>query len=374
MRIAHVTSELCRASAGLGVAVAAISTATAEAGNDVRVFGLSSADWVKTDSAAWTGAPATAFDTAAWSGPVKYAPDMLPALMNFDPDIVHLHGLWTYPAIAVHRWTHKTGRPLVVSAHGMLTPVALGYSRWRKRIARLLFQDGVLRAASVLHSTSADEGASYRALGLRNRIALIPLGMDVLPRPDVEHSGFRRRLLFLGRLHHTKGLDWLIDAWTRLEADFPDWDLSVVGPAEKSYAREIERLKQLAFGRRVVFEGPLHGHEKHRHVAGSDLFAMPSRSENFGLAAAEALMMEVPVIATKGTPWSGLIDNEAGGWIEPGVDALEQALREAMQLPRAELHRKGQNGRRWIERDFSWPVIGERWQRLYGSLVPVSTK
>jgi glycosyltransferase involved in cell wall biosynthesis len=251
----------------------------------------------------------------------------------------------------------------------MLTPVALNYSRWRKRIARVIFQDRVLQAANVLHSTSSDEDASYQALGLRNRIASIPLGMDVVARPEIDR-GEKRRLLFLGRLHHKKGIDWLIEAWLRLESEFPDWELAIVGPQEPSYARGIERLKRAAAGKRVTFTGPLYGDEKDRFLAGSDLFAMPSRSENFGLTAAEALMMQLPVIATRGTPWSGLVDADAGWWIAPGADALGQALREAMRLPGAELHRMGRNGRQWIERDFAWPVIGEKWQRVYESLVP----
>ena len=332
------------------------------------MFGLSSKDWVNGDSATWTGAQATVFDPVPWSGPVGFAPSMLGALMDFDPEVVHLHGLWTYPAIAAYQWHSRTGRPLVVSAHGMLTPVSLGYNRWRKRAARLLFQDRVLRAASALHSTSTDEAASYRTLGLRNRIALIPLSIGVLTRPDVERGQPRRRLLFLGRLHHQKGIDWLIEAWARLEHDFPDWELSIVGPIEQSHVREIERLKQITVGKRVEFSGPLYDDEKYSYVAGSDLFAMPSRSENFGLAAAEALMMEVPVIATKSTPWSGLVDADAGWWIDLGARALEQAMRTAMQLPEVDLRRKGRNGRLWIERDFSSTVIGVRWQHLYESL------
>jgi glycosyltransferase involved in cell wall biosynthesis len=371
VKIAHVTSEICRNSAGLGVAVATISAATRDAGNEVRVFGLSSPEWVASDNATWNGAPATAYDRSRWSGPLGYAPDMARGLQDFAPDVVHLHGLWTYPSIAAHREARRTGAALVVSAHGMLTPVALNYSRWKKWIARVLFQDWVLRAASVLHSTSPDEDASYRALGLRNRIATIPLGMDVVARPEIA-SREKRRLLFLGRLHHKKGIDWLLEAWSRLEAEFTDWELAVVGPQEPSYAREIERLKQASTGKRVTFTGPLYGDEKDRFVSGSDLFAMPSRSENFGLTAAEALMMEVPVIATRGTPWSGLLDADAGWWIEPGAEALEHALRKAMSLPTKELAEKGRNGRRWIERDFSWPVIGQKWQAVYESLVRAS--
>ncbi len=96
---------------------------------------------------------------------------------------------------------------------------------------------------------------------------------------------------------------------------------------------------------------------------------MPSRSENFGLVAAESLLMEVPVITTKGTPWSGLVSSDAGWWIEPGSASLEKTMREAMQLPKAELRRKGGNGRNWILRDFSWRVFSERWQTIYQTLV-----
>lgn len=368
MRIAHITSELCRKSAGLGAAVAGISAATESAGNEVCVFGLASPEWKNGDSATWSGAPAKVFEAARWSGPLAYAPDMLHSLMDFDPDVVHLHGLWNYPSIATQMWHRRTMRPCVVSAHGMLTTVALQYSRWRKMIARSLFQDEVLRAASILHATSEDEASSYRDLGFHNRIELIPLGMDVLPRINIDRARPSRRALFLGRLHHQKGIDWLIDAWVRLERDFPDWELSVVGPLEKSYTREIERMKLATTGKRVSFVGPLYGHEKEIHLANSELFVLPSRSENFGLTVPESLMMEVPVIATKGTPWSGLVSANAGWWIEPGASALEDAMRAAMALPQAELRQKGKNGRRWVEQDFSWPVIGEKWQILYEGL------
>lgn len=368
MKVAHVSSQLCRASAGLGAAVTALSAATQSAGNDVRVFGLSTPGWQAADAALWAGAPATVFETRCWSGPLGYAPEMLQALRDFAPDLVHVHGLWTYPSLAAHRWHRETGRPYVVSAHGMLMPTSLSYKPGRKTIARRLFQDAVLRGAGVLHATSEDEAAAYRGLGFQNRLVCIPLGLQANPVPEVGRNSPRRRLLFLGRLHHEKGIDWLIEAWLHLERDFPDWDLSVVGPQDPGYTKEMARLEQLASGKRVTFVGPLYGEAKDLYVAGSDLFTMPSRSENFGLTAAESLVMEVPVIATKGTPWSGLTSMEAGWWIDPGAQALEAALRMAMTLPRSDLHRKGQNGRRWIETAFSWTASGRKWQSVYESL------
>lgn len=369
MRIAHVTSELCRRSAGLGAAVSALSMATTEAGNEVRVFGLSSPEWRDGDSAIWTGAPATVFDSVRWSGAFGYAPEMLSELLEFRPDLVHLHGLWTYPSIAAYHWSQATGGPLAVSAHGMLTPVSLAYNRRRKIIARKLFQDRVLLGANILHATSEDEVASYQAFDPLKRIEMIPLGISVQPRPVSHRDRDRRRVLFLGRLHHQKGIDWLIEAWIRIERDFPDWELSIVGPVEQSFTRELDRLKRASSGKRISFGGPLYGNQKDRYVADSDLFVMPSRSENFGLAAAEALSMEVPVIATKGTPWSGLVTADAGWWIDPSVEALRAALGEAMRLSSDRLQDMGRNGRRWIDTEFSWTVIAAKWQRVYQCLI-----
>lgn len=368
MKIAHVTSELCRASAGLGVAVASISAATQQVGREVRVFGLSSPGWHDGDKATWSGAQAEVFEKVHWSGSFGFAPEMLEALKNFGPDIVHLHGLWTFPSIAAYRCCKIVGCPLVVSAHGMLTPVALTYSRRRKQLARWLYQDRVLRSAALLHATSEDEATSYRALRLQNPVELIGLGMNVVPVPDTGRDSIIRRVLFLGRLHHKKGIDWLIEAWVRLESDFPDWMLSIAGPTEPRYADEIELLKQICVGKRVTFLGPLYGEDKNRYMAGSDLFVLPSRSENFGLTVAESLMMEVPVIATKGTPWSGLVANNAGWWIEPGAASLEATMREAMNLTLPKLRNKGQNGRRWIEQSFSSQAVGEVWQSVYERL------
>lgn len=369
MKIAHVTSELCRASAGLGAAVAAISTATQKDGAEVRVFGLSSPGWNNGDKESWAGADAEVFETTSWFGAFGYAPDMLSSLSKFAPDIVHLHGLWTFPTIAAYRCSAAMVCPLVISAHGMLTPIALSYSQKRKRLARWLYLDRVLRAAQVLHATSADEEESFRLLGLRNPVEIIPLGMDVLPIPVLSSEPVRRRVLFLGRLHHKKGIDWLVEAWMQLEKEFPDWELSIVGPEEPSYAAEIERFKRITIGRRVSFLAPMYGEQKFQFMAASHLFVLPSRSENFGLTVTESLSMGVPVIATKGTPWSALVENNAGWWVDPGADALKSAMRAALSMADTDLRAMGNNGRRWIEQDFSWCLIGEKWQRVYQGLM-----
>jgi glycosyltransferase involved in cell wall biosynthesis len=365
MRVAHVTSNLCRESAGLGSAVASISLATRDAGCEVKVFGLESDLWSEIDYRSWKGPAVEVFATAKWTSSLKYAQGMYSAILDYNADIIHLHGLWSYPAIAALR-AHNTSRSsLVVSAHGMLNPVSLKYKRLRKWIATNLYQSKLLKSASVLHATSTEESSDYLKTGLNNRIEVIPLAVDVRERPEVELTLPYRRMVFIGRLHHQKGLDWLVLAWLEVQAEFPDWELCIVGPVDNSYSQEIQQLRRLAIGKRVSFLGGLYGDQKDHILATASIFIAPSRSENFSLAIAEALMFEVPVITTKGTPWSSLVRANAGWCTDTNVPALVAAMRDAMKRNDVELRSMGQSGKRLIESEFSPNLVSCQWRRVY---------
>jgi glycosyltransferase involved in cell wall biosynthesis len=293
-----------------------------------------------------------------------YAPDLDRALARFDPDIVHLHGLWMYPALAVWRWHRRTGKPYVYSAHGMLSPVALGFSGWKKRIARSLFQDAALARAAIMHATTEAEAEEFRLFGLRNRIAVVPLGIHVTPVPVVPPEPFRR-VLSLGRFHPQKGLDRLVEAWSRLEDKFPDWVLDLVGPDEAGHMAELQNLADRLQVQRVAIRPALHGAERDACMAAAELFVLPTRGENFALTVPESLMMATPVIATHGAPWAGLEREGCGWWIEQGVDPLVNALEAAMRLTDEERRGLGQRGRDWMLRDYAWAAVAGKMQIVY---------
>ena len=100
-------------------------------------------------------------------GPRSFAfsPDLLKILDRERPDVVHLHGLWTYGSIASQVWKQRTGNPLVVSPHGMADNWALRHRGLKKRIAGVAYEWRNLRNTTCIHALSEGEARSLSELG-----------------------------------------------------------------------------------------------------------------------------------------------------------------------------------------------------------------
>ena len=100
-------------------------------------------------------------------------------------------------------------------------------------------------------------------------------------------------------------------------------------------------------------------------LAAAQLFALPTRSENFALTVPESLMMEVPVISTTGAPWSGLVEHDCGWWVDQGVEPFKMALEAAMQLSDDQRQAMGRRGRQWILQEFDQATLTDRTLAAY---------
>jgi glycosyltransferase involved in cell wall biosynthesis len=216
------------------------------------------------------------------------------------------------------------------------------------------------------------EAEQFRRLGFKNPIAVIPNGVT-LP----EHSTLSRSdapadkyALFLSRLHPKKGLLDLVEAWRQVRPE--RWTLLIAGPSEGDHEQAVrEAVRNAGLDECVQFLGALDDREKWDVYAKSQLFVLPTLSENFGVVVAEALGAEVPVITTKAAPWSLLQEEDCGWWIETGVTPLVQALRQATDAPSDHLHRMGQRGRAAVLKRFDWTRIGEQMVAVYNWLLGI---
>jgi glycosyltransferase involved in cell wall biosynthesis len=297
--------------------------------------------------------------------------DLRQAMARFGAiDLLHDNGIWFPYNHAIARIAGKRQIPRVVSLRGMLEPWALKQSRLKKRIAWLLYQRRDLERADLLHATAPIEEVSARALGLDGPYCVIANGIalpSAMARPPVA-EGKRRMALFLSRVHPGKGIPFLLEAWAKLRPQ--GWRLIIAGPDEDGHAAEITTLiESLSLENEVRLCGPVYGEDKVALYAHADLFVLPTFSENFGIAVAEALAYGVPVLTTTGAPWESLVTHDCGWWVEPDGPGILRGLRAAIECSDETRREMGLRGAAMVAAQLNWDDIAAQFIEQYEVLL-----
>ena len=109
-----------------------------------------------------------------------------------------------------------------------------------------------------------------------------------------------------------------------------EWNLIIAGSGEKTYLNKLKDLAvSLNISENIFFEGPIYGSQKVNIISSSDLFVLPTFSENFGIVIAESLSRGVPVITTKAAPWKILNERNCGLWVDNTSEGIYKGLETA---------------------------------------------
>lgn len=279
-------------------------------------------------------------------------------------EVFHNHSLWSMMNMLAGWVVPGRRAKLVVSPHGTLAPAALGRRRSLKS-AIWQFQYRTLAKADLLHATSMAEYRDIRSIGLGSPIAVVPNGIDVPALQPATTTQETRTLLFLSRIHPHKGVDRLLSCWQRLQDRHPNWRLVVAGKGNSSYEHKIKAMARALRLQRVRFVGPVYGAAKSRLYARSQLFALPTDSENFGVVVAEALAHGCPCVVSTGAPWAGLRTEGCGWWVDHDVENFANALHVAMSRSEHALNQMGKMGRDWMIRDYGWDAMALQMDQAY---------
>ena len=309
------------------------------------------------------------------------APQMKAALVDGKYDILHQHGLWQYPSIAVSNWRRLSNGPVIISTQGMLEPWAIGNAKHKKQVAAYLFERANLQGAACIHC-SASEVAGIRSFGLKNPIAVIANGAEM---PD-QQTGFarptwlpqddRRTLLFLGRLHPKKGIRETLEAWNLLSKQQPaiasSWRLVFAGWDDGGHSGSFI-AHALSLGLTdVIFPGALYGNDRKSAYAHASAFILASHSEGLPMAVLEAWSYGLPVFMTRECNLS--VGFTAGAAIEITTEAKALALVLAQWLADPELSGVGARAQELVQTQFSWPAIGQQLSGVYRWLVQAGSR
>ena len=259
-----------------------------------------------------------------------------------------------FASMAAPRWTR---RPTI----GVVQWLGAREKSEQYHLPMVPLQNFGVRSHRRLVAVSSDTGAQLQAINPALEVVVIGNGVDPVLFDQPQQTG--RDVVYIGRLEYGgKGLDLLLDAWTRVH-DQVDGRLVIAGQGhdEDRVRREVVRL---GLGDRVRFAGWVRGEEKARLLAGARVVVMPSRIETFGIVAVEAFAAATPVVAFA-IPSLREVVPEGAGFAVPPFDVAEFAKRLAEVCDDAELATAmGADGRRFAA-GYDWDALAARQAEVY---------
>ena len=296
-------------------------------------------------------------------------------------DLIYLPAVWNYPTAVAAYYSRRYKKPYIIVPNGTLYTYTIERRAWKKRLYYKLIAERDLKSAAAIHYTTEDEVEQcHSRLGLKNQAIVIPNGIDltefaVLPGRGRLEDLYpivrdKKVILFVGRVHWIKGLDLLAKAYGRLARERGDMHLLIVGPDEGGYKRKVEGwLEDEGVLERVTFTGMLTGEEKLAAYAGSDLFVLPSYSENFGMVVIEAMACGLPVVISDRVGIFREVERaEAGIVVPPNSADLYSAFVKLLD-DKDEAQAMGARGKALVEEQFAIGKVADRMTEAFREII-----
>jgi glycosyltransferase involved in cell wall biosynthesis len=305
------------------------------------------------------------------------------SLRNFD--VIHLHCYRSFQNMVIHHYARKYNIPYIIDAHGATMRIAranTGLKRLLKWIYDVTCGNRILRGASRVIAQNEIEISQYIEAGAsRDKIVLLPLPFATeefarLPSPGLFRSRFgieqKHLVLYLGRIHWIKGLDFLVEAFYELTGRRDDVMLAIAG-ADDGYKHTLEKMiNRLNLSDRVIFTGFLGGEEKLSAIVDADVLVQTSVYEQSSKTPFEAILCNTPVIVSKNTgAGEDVASIDAGYLVEYGdKSGLVDAIQEVIDNP-DKARDKTEIAKLYIESNLSLTRQTGKYEELYKEVLAV---
>jgi glycosyltransferase involved in cell wall biosynthesis len=293
-------------------------------------------------------------------------------------DIIHLHEYRTFQNIVIHHYARKYNVPYVLQAHGSLPRI----EAWQKLkwVYDILFGYRLLRDASKVIALNRVEVDQYRRMGVpEKKIIIIPNGIDLSKYANLPSKGFFKKkfgipeekkiILYLGRIHKTKGIGLLIRAYAHLinEVKCRNAVLVIAGP-DDGYLNDAKALaNSLGLYDSVMFTGFISSEDKLKALVDAEVFVTPS-FYGFPMTFLEACTVGTPIVTTSLGDTLEWIDGNVGYVAQSTPSDLAEAVRRI--LSDDELRRRfSKNCIEIVKLEFSIEKVVKRLEKVYEEAV-----
>jgi len=283
-------------------------------------------------------------------------------LMNYD--IVHLNWTRAYQNNVIMKYALKYNIPYVIQPHGSMTDVSS--KKLMKRMYDLMWGKKLYSNASkFIALTSSEKNTITSIIGDKDRTEIIPNGIDLKDYEDPVTVGeFRNKwnigpkkkiILYVGRIHESKGLDKLILSLSLITSANPDI-LIVIAGADDHYLDKLEKMISVdKFENNVLITGYLSEKEKYQAFVDSDVFVTP-KFFGFPITFIESWFFGLPVVTTDVGDSIEWIDDYVGYSVKYNENALAESIMKIIENEDIR-ERLSKNGKGLVRSRLNWEFI-----------------
>ncbi|MDD7986904.1 glycosyltransferase [Lentisphaera marina] len=298
----------------------------------------------------------------------SFSNELTSQLLNFSPDLIHLHGIWMYHQLASFLWQKKTNKAVIISPHGMLDSWAIQNSKWKKWLISKLFANRSLQAANCIHALCEAEYLAIRNYGITAPVCIIPNAVDLPKASSYQQAPWnqnnKKTCLYLGRIHPKKGLINLINAWDKKLLE--NWQLIIAGWSENDHEQEIKDLiKSRSLQTEIILIGAVFDKDKQAAYQNADAFILPSYSEGLPMTILEAWSYKLPVLMTEACNLPEGFENNCAIKIAPSTSSIEKGLNELASMSPQELNSMGEKSFKLVKERFTWTSVSSTFHSVY---------
>jgi glycosyltransferase involved in cell wall biosynthesis len=254
----------------------------------------------------------------------------------------------------------KAGKPYVLTLHGGRLP-EFSVSQ-PARVRRLL--------ASAAAVTAPSKYLTGRMRPYRQDVLLIPNAIDVESYPFRMRRGAARRLVWLRAFHEIYNPVLAVRVLARLADEFPEIELTMVGPDKGDGALQKARqeAQKLGVSAHITFTGTVPKQQVPEKLAAADIFLNTSNIDNTPVSVMEAMACGLCIVSTNvgGIPY--LLDAENDALLVPKDDVIAMAHAVRRILTDSDLAQRISTLARLSAERFSWSTVAPQWDRLLRSV------
>jgi glycosyltransferase involved in cell wall biosynthesis len=308
----------------------------------------------------------------------KFWPGFVKKLIKEDFDIVHVHSYRHFHTILAGFICKMKNKPCILTTHSPFHPLhtrnlisktfVIAYDYFLKFFVDKFF-------SKVITITSF-ENNHFKHL-LKKRVITIPNGIDERIFRKIKKAKYLRLMkkfgiskkdkiiLFVGRVHPTKGIEFLIK--TIKEVKQNSWKAFIVGPIQdKEYFEYLsKKIREYKLSDKIFFTGFVTEEEKLILYDISKIFFLPSIYEPFGIVILEAFARGKPVIAVDSDGPRFLINHGENGFLVKYGDIKNVAKYIRLLLNDKKLYKKISQNNIKKAKQFTWNKIVEKIIKVY---------